>query len=225
MGGTIVVAQMGDPNASIPTPQPVYSRPMFGSFGQSLTQSSVSFVSQAAEANGVKDQLGLAKKCRRRARHPYHRQIRHASERCDASRLRCTPKPTKSALTASCSPANLRKSCQWRSAISCSEVAMTDIPLAQILHRSGHWSGEAAACSLDYAARFLRRKRLTTDAGQAFVVDLAQTTSLNDGDALELADGGRDQGCRGDRGVAYGHRCRPPPTCLAHRQPPHALPD
>ncbi len=61
MGGTIVVAQMGDPNASIPTPQPVYTRPMFGSFGQSLTQSSVSFVSQAAEANGVKDQLGLAK--------------------------------------------------------------------------------------------------------------------------------------------------------------------
>lgn len=68
---------------------------------------------------------------------------------------------------------------------------MTDIPLAQILHRSGDWSGEAAACSLDYAARFLRRKRLTTDAGQAFVVDLAQTTSLNDGDALELSDGGR----------------------------------
>ena len=61
MGGTIVVAQMGDPNGSIPTPQPVYTRPMFGSFGQSLTQSSVSFVSQAAEANGVKDQLGLAK--------------------------------------------------------------------------------------------------------------------------------------------------------------------
>ncbi len=61
MGGTIVVAQMGDPNASIPTPQPVYTRPMFGAYGQSLTQSSVSFVSQAAEANGVRDQLGLAK--------------------------------------------------------------------------------------------------------------------------------------------------------------------
>ena len=61
MGGTIVVAQMGDPNASIPTPQPVYTRPMFGAYGQSLTQSSISFVSQAAEANGVRDQLGLAK--------------------------------------------------------------------------------------------------------------------------------------------------------------------
>ncbi|WP_299875242.1 urease subunit alpha [uncultured Sulfitobacter sp.] len=61
MGGTIVVAQMGDPNASIPTPQPVYTRPMFGSFGRSLTQSSVSFVSAAAQADGVPDRLGLEK--------------------------------------------------------------------------------------------------------------------------------------------------------------------
>ena len=61
MAGTIVVAQMGDPNASIPTPQPVYTRPMFGSFGQSLTQSSISFVSQAAEGNDIGAHLGLAK--------------------------------------------------------------------------------------------------------------------------------------------------------------------
>jgi len=61
MGGTIVVAQMGDPNASIPTPQPVYTRPMFGAYGGSLTQSSVSFISAAAEAGGLRDQLGLAK--------------------------------------------------------------------------------------------------------------------------------------------------------------------
>jgi urease subunit alpha len=61
MGGTIVVAQMGDPNASIPTPQPVYSRSMFGAYGGSLTNSSVSFVSGAAQAGGLRDQLGLAK--------------------------------------------------------------------------------------------------------------------------------------------------------------------
>jgi len=61
MGGTIVVAQMGDPNASIPTPQPVYSRAMFGAYGKSLTESSVSFVSGAAQAAGLRDQLGLAK--------------------------------------------------------------------------------------------------------------------------------------------------------------------
>mgnify|MGYP003624488678 CR=1 FL=1 len=61
MAGTIVAAQMGDPNASIPTPQPVYSRPMFGAFGRSLTQSSVTFVSAAAQANGIAERLGLAK--------------------------------------------------------------------------------------------------------------------------------------------------------------------
>ena len=61
MAGTIVVAQMGDPNASIPTPQPVYTRPMFGAYGGALAQTSVSFVSGAAQAAGIRDQLGLAK--------------------------------------------------------------------------------------------------------------------------------------------------------------------
>jgi urease subunit alpha len=61
MGGTIVMAQMGDPNASIPTPQPVYSRPMFGAFGRSLTESSVSFISGAAQADGLRETLGLQK--------------------------------------------------------------------------------------------------------------------------------------------------------------------
>jgi urease subunit alpha len=61
LGGTIVVAQMGDPNASIPTPQPVYSRPMFGAYGRSLEASSVIFTSQAAQADGVGDALGLRK--------------------------------------------------------------------------------------------------------------------------------------------------------------------
>nr|WP_323782415.1 urease subunit alpha [Amylibacter sp.] len=61
MAGTIVVAQMGDPNASIPTPQPVYTRPMFGAYGRSLEQSSVTFVSGAAQASGIAERLGLAK--------------------------------------------------------------------------------------------------------------------------------------------------------------------
>jgi urease subunit alpha len=58
--GTIAAAIMGDPNASIPSPQPEYYRPMFGAFGRSLTESSVTFVSQALlnKANG----LGVAKK-------------------------------------------------------------------------------------------------------------------------------------------------------------------
>ncbi len=66
---------------------------------------------------------------------------------------------------------------------------MTDLPLAQTLLRDGDWSSESGACKLDYAARFLRRKRLITDAGEPFIVDLPHTTSLNDGDALKLKDG------------------------------------
>ena len=61
MGGMIVVAQMGDPNASIPTPQPVYTRAMFGAYGSALRHTSVSFISGAAEAAGLRDTLGLAK--------------------------------------------------------------------------------------------------------------------------------------------------------------------
>src|SRR6056297_537523 len=61
IGGSIAMAQMGDPNASIPTPQPVHSRPMFGAMGRAVERSAVTFVSAAAEAAGVKAALGLAK--------------------------------------------------------------------------------------------------------------------------------------------------------------------
>ena len=61
MAGTIVCAQMGDPNASIPTPQPVYSRPMFGAYGKSVEHSAVCFVSAAAQADRIGDKLGLSK--------------------------------------------------------------------------------------------------------------------------------------------------------------------
>ncbi len=60
-GGVIAMAAMGDPNASIPTPQPVHYRTMFGSFGGSLTRASLSFVSQSALAAGVPQRYGLAK--------------------------------------------------------------------------------------------------------------------------------------------------------------------
>ncbi len=59
-GGAIAWAQMGDPNASIPTPQPVHMRPMFGSFGGAIAPTSLTFISQAAEAAGIPGQLGLA---------------------------------------------------------------------------------------------------------------------------------------------------------------------
>ena len=60
-GGFIALAAMGDPNASIPTPQPVHYRPMFGSFGGALLRGSLTFVSQAGLQNGIGSTYGLAK--------------------------------------------------------------------------------------------------------------------------------------------------------------------
>jgi urease subunit alpha len=60
-GGSIAAAPMGDPNASIPTPQPVHYRPMFGAFGKALTASSVVFVSKAAAKGKLRERLGVEK--------------------------------------------------------------------------------------------------------------------------------------------------------------------
>jgi urease subunit alpha len=60
-GGMIVAAPMGDPNASIPTPQPVHYRPMFGALGGARAATSVSFVSEVAQRSGLRERLGLSK--------------------------------------------------------------------------------------------------------------------------------------------------------------------
>lgn len=60
-GGTIAAALMGDPNASIPTPQPVHYRPMFGAYGRALAATSLTFVSRAAVENGLAGRLGVQK--------------------------------------------------------------------------------------------------------------------------------------------------------------------
>ncbi len=60
-GGFVAMAAMGDPNASIPTPQPVHYRPMFGAFGGAIAKGSLTFVSQAGLNAGIKDKFGLAK--------------------------------------------------------------------------------------------------------------------------------------------------------------------
>jgi urease subunit alpha len=61
-GGFIAAAAMGDPNASIPTPQPVHYRPMFGSFGKAVGATSLTFVSQLSLQNGAAESYGLAKR-------------------------------------------------------------------------------------------------------------------------------------------------------------------
>ncbi|MER8909937.1 urease subunit alpha [Mesorhizobium sp. M0854] len=61
IGGMIAAAPMGDPNASIPTPQPMHYRPMFGAYGKAMTNSSVTFVSKAALDTGLRGRLGIDK--------------------------------------------------------------------------------------------------------------------------------------------------------------------
>ena len=59
-GGMVAMAKMGDPNASIPTPQPVHYRPMFGAYGKARQATTMTFISQAAMAAGIPEQLKLA---------------------------------------------------------------------------------------------------------------------------------------------------------------------
>ena len=66
---------------------------------------------------------------------------------------------------------------------------MQNLPIAQTIQRRPGTTGAALVCTLDYAGRFLRRKRLRTDCGVPFLVDLAQAASLDEGDVLELSDG------------------------------------
>jgi urease subunit alpha len=61
LGGWIATAPMGDPNGSIPTPQPMHFRPMFGSFGKARTNSSITFVSKAAYESGLRERIGVEK--------------------------------------------------------------------------------------------------------------------------------------------------------------------
>ncbi|MFQ0813882.1 urease subunit alpha [Brucella anthropi] len=61
LGGWIATAPMGDPNGSIPTPQPMHTRPMFGSFGKARTNTSITFVSQAAMDEGLREKIGVDK--------------------------------------------------------------------------------------------------------------------------------------------------------------------
>lgn len=63
-------------------------------------------------------------------------------------------------------------------------------PRAVAVKRAGTWEGPADSVTLDHESRFLRRKRLSTEAGAEFVADLPETVSLDDGDALVLESGG-----------------------------------
>jgi urease subunit alpha len=107
-GGMIAAAAMGDPNASIPTPQPVHYRPMFGSFGGGL-KTSLTFVSQAALQNPAVQALGLAKRLEpvKNCRNITKADMVHNSA---TPQIEVDPKPMPCAPTASCWSASRPKS-------------------------------------------------------------------------------------------------------------------
>ena len=101
-GGMIAAAAMGDPNASIPTPQPVHYRPMFGAFGTCAGDvGDLRFEGRAQESRGP--QARSLEADGRGERHAQDRQARHEEQRCDAADRRRSRDATKCAPTASCS--------------------------------------------------------------------------------------------------------------------------
>jgi hypothetical protein len=127
-GGMIAAAAMGDPNASIPTPQPVHYRPMFGAFGGGL-RTSITFVSQAALANPAVQGLGLRRPLEavRNTRNVGKKDMVHNDAR---PKIEVDPRPTRCAPTASSSPASRRRSCRWRSATSSSSRDLDRLALS-----------------------------------------------------------------------------------------------
>ena len=102
-GGMIVAAPMGDPNASIPTPQPVHYRPMFGALGRRARRDLRELrVAGRASTNGMAGKLGLRKRLVAVQEHAHHPQEGSACSTTISRRSKSTRRPTKCAPTASC---------------------------------------------------------------------------------------------------------------------------
>ena len=112
---------MGDANASIPTPQPVFARPMFGASPRVAAATSLTFVAQAALDDGLADRLALSRRLVAVGRHPSPRQGRPARERRDA-RDHGRPRHVRGAHRRRAHHRAARRRCsRWPSATSCSE--------------------------------------------------------------------------------------------------------
>ncbi len=117
---------MGDPNASISTPQPVHYRPMYGVLGRARGKTGVTFVSQAALDDDIGEKLQLQKQLVAVQGHSRHPQEGHDPQRADAEdRGRPAELPGAGGRRRS-SPANRQTSCRWRNAIFCSDGAAAD---------------------------------------------------------------------------------------------------
>ena len=190
-GGSIVAAPMGDPNASIPTPQPVHYRPMFGAFGKALTASSVVFVSKAALKAGLRDKLGVDKQfvAVENTRGGISKKSMVHNGATPEDRGRCGNLRGARRRRAA-RPARPPRCCRWRSVIFCSE-GIDPMRRASAVKTAGSWDAASAIdrVVLDADDRHRRRVTLTGEGGIAFLLDLPHAAALRDGDGLVLEDG------------------------------------
>ena len=184
-GGTIVAAQMGDPNASIPTPQPVHYRPMFGAFGRALTASSVVFASKAAVRANLGKKLGIQKELVAVIEHAQDFQEEHDPQRRDAGPLR---------RSRDLRGAGGRRAAHLRARRSAADGAAVFLVLMRHVSGiadAGTWDRARAAdrVVLDAGDRVRRRIVLTTEKGAKLLLDFPEPMMLRDGDGLVLDDG------------------------------------
>jgi antitoxin (DNA-binding transcriptional repressor) of toxin-antitoxin stability system len=178
-GGMIAAAAMGDPNASIPTPQPVHYRPMFGSYGKAL-KTSVTFVSQAALHNPAIAALGLQKPL---VAVSGTRTLTKADMVHNGATPRSpsTRRPTWSRPTVCIWSANRPPSSRWHNVTSCSDMILltrrTQLPATD-------------SVALSYDARKRSRLRLTLASGREAGIFLERGEHLQGGDRLITDDGG-----------------------------------
>ncbi len=184
-GGTIVAALMGDPNASIPTPQPVHYRPMFGAFGKALTASSVVFVSKAALRGGLRNKLGVEKQF---VAVDNTRKITKKSMVHNGATPDIKVDPETYEVTADGELLDLRTS---RGIADGATVLLVLMKRASQIRSAGNWDASRAVdrVVLDAFERHRRRITLTGERGTIFLLDLPQAAALRDGDGLVLDDG------------------------------------
>ena len=179
-GGTIVAAQMGDPNASIPTPQPVHYRQMFGAFGKAITASSVMFVSKAAARGGLRNKLGVEKKfvAVENTRKIGKKNMIHngATPEIDVN-----PETYEVRADGELSPARRPTCCRWRRGIFCFDSLPQPPPLSPRLpmqrviaiKTAGEWNA-VSVCDrvvLNAGDRNQRRIAMPGEKGTEFLLD------------------------------------------------------
>ncbi len=181
-GGSIACAPMGDPNASIPTPQPVHYRPMFGVFGRALAASCITFVSAAALEADIGKALGLQRTL-----------VAVSNTRGGIGKKSMIHNDATPVIEVDAETYEVRAdgvSADLRTGDGAADGAALFPVLMRVLQvlPDGTWDAarEVDQVLIDYDRRFRRRILLTTVSGQEVLIDQPQAVRLRDGDGLAV---------------------------------------